>query len=150
MAKRAFDVSEIVQCSPKASISGVVTSISPMKRSRNSTADFFHGSLSDGKSSMRIFGFDSKVRRKLANFEESGESLLLDNCKVKESRLNNDLEILVSPWTEMDKSERHYNIDKALEETDVMTGKEIDLIDIKDLDSFTRITVAAKISGGYI
>ena len=63
---------------------------------------------------MRILGFDSRICGKLADFEESRESLRLDNCEVKQSHLNSDLEILVSPRTNMEKSDREYVSDKSV------------------------------------
>ena len=55
MANRScemLDVSCVSKSSPNTSISGVVTSLSPMKKSKNTS--FFEGSISDGKSSMRL------------------------------------------------------------------------------------------------
>ena len=51
------DVSGVVATSPSARIHGIVTSVSPMKKSR--TCNYFDGEITDGKTSMRLFGFDS-------------------------------------------------------------------------------------------
>ena len=67
MAKRPLDeveefveVGDVTHPSQNAKIHGVVNSLSPMKKSRNCA--YFDGEISDGKASLRIFGFDSAVR----------------------------------------------------------------------------------------
>ena len=82
MAKRSreveeVDVSDVLYQSPNVTIRGVVTGVPPMKKSRN--CSYFDGQISDGKTSMRLFGFDGAagVRRKLLEFEEKKESVTL-------------------------------------------------------------------------
>lgn len=70
--------------SPSASVHGVVNMLSPMKQSRNGS--YFDGKITDGKSSMRLFGFDAGVRGKLLAAEESKKPVALVNCEVKHSR----------------------------------------------------------------
>ena len=53
---------------------------------------------------MRVFGFDSWVRRKLVEFEDSKKAVALTNCEVK-ARRGEDLEVLVTKKTEVEKSE---------------------------------------------
>ena len=97
MAKREQEleelesVSEISHVSPNAKVNGVVTSLSPMKKSK--TCSYFDGDLTDDKGCMRIFGFDAGVRKKLALFEESKDAVALSNCKVKTSRKGQELEV---------------------------------------------------------
>ena len=57
------DVSGVTQPSPNAKLCGVVRGISLMKKSK--TYPYFDGEISDGKSTMQLFGFDCSVRRKL-------------------------------------------------------------------------------------
>ena len=63
--------------SPKAKIHAVVTSVSPMKKSR--TSSFFDGEISDGKACMRVSGFNAGVHRKLVEFEESKSAVALNS-----------------------------------------------------------------------
>ena len=74
MAKRSVvevyeEVSEVVRASPNAKIHAVVQSVSPMKKSK--TCSYFDGEVTDGKSTVRVYGFDCGVRRKLVEFGES-------------------------------------------------------------------------------
>ena len=96
------DVSHILESSQEASISGVITSISPMKRSKNSPF-LKEPAISDGKSSMRVFEFNTNVRRRLANFEKTREHVILEGCEIKHSRVNKDLEIMVTSHTTLTK-----------------------------------------------
>ena len=96
MAKRALEqveefveVADVSHACENGNIHGVVNSLSPMKKSKK----YFDGEISDGKASLRIFGFDSGVRRKLAEFEEGSSAVALSHCKVKQSRKGDQLEV---------------------------------------------------------
>lgn len=86
-----FDVSDIARPSPKAKVRGVVSTISPMKKSK--TCSYFDGELTDGKATMRIFGFDGSVRRKLLE-EGSGSAVAITNCEIKKARRGEQLEVI--------------------------------------------------------
>ena len=143
MTKRMHDISEVTKSGPNATINGVLTSLSPMKRSRSSS--FFEGSITDGKASMRLYGFDSTVRRKLSHFMDATQSVVLDNCEVKPSRLNDNLELYVSPRTEMERSAKSYEVHHEDKNSNT-TGKEVLLADIDDLPCYERVTVNVKVS----
>ena len=88
MAKRRHDivdVSDVNTSSPNATVGGIFTCVSPMRRSKKNA--FFQCSTTDGRSSMRFYGFDSVVRRKLVNHMQSKEPIILKNCETKTSRL---------------------------------------------------------------
>ena len=64
MAKRERELdnlSEISHASPNAKVHGVVTSLTPMKKSK--TCSYFDGDFTDGKGCMRMFGFDAEFAR---------------------------------------------------------------------------------------
>ena len=71
MAKRKSDsdkddallLSDILESSPKAKVQCLVTVLSDMKKSRDTS--YFDGEISDGKTSMRVYGYNEDVRRKL-------------------------------------------------------------------------------------
>ena len=96
MAKREreeeFEVSEVAHPSSCASVKGVVKTLSPMKKSKS--CSYFDGEISDGKASMRLFGFDSGIRTKLLEYE-SKKSISLVNCEVKQSRQGQQLEVII-------------------------------------------------------
>ncbi len=91
-----------------AKIHGMLTSVSPMKRR---TCSFFDGEITDGKSCMRLFGFDGAdgVRRRLVELEEKKEAMVLTECEVKRLRQGNDLEIYAGKCTVVEKSEKSFD-----------------------------------------
>ena len=103
MAKRPLDeveefvveefveVGDVTHPFQNAKIHGVVNSLSSMKKSRNCA--YFDGEISDRKASLRIFGFDSAVRRKLADFQEGSSTVALSHCEVKKLRKGEQLEV---------------------------------------------------------
>ena len=147
MAKRRHDivdVSDVNTSSPNATVGGILTCVSPMKKSKKSA--FFEGSITDGRSSMRFYGFDSVVRRKLVDHMQSKEPIVLENCEIKTSRLRDELELYVSPRTELEKSSKMYDMDELdTLETTTLT-KEVSLVDIQNIASYERVTVTVKVS----
>ncbi len=105
-----------------AKIHSVLTSVSPMKKRR--MCSFFDGEITDSKSCMWLFGFDGAdgVRRKLVEFEEKKEAVVLIECEVKRSRQGNDLEIYVGKCTGVEKSEKSFGV-KGL--ADMKFGKTV-------------------------
>ena len=140
------DVSDIVTSSQSATVGGILTCVSPMKKSKNNT--FFDGSITDGRASMRLFGFDSGIRRKLADYMQTKAPIILEKCEIKTSRLRDELELYVSQRTELEQSPRKYeHIDGIKLEKSGTTTKAISLVDIETITTYERVTVAVKVSG---
>ena len=98
MAKRSresdvqeFDDIKDVCVSPNAKVYGVLNSLSPLKKSKGCA--YFDGQITDGKTTMRLFGFDSSVRRRLAELESESTPVALSYCEVKKSRKGEQLEV---------------------------------------------------------
>ena len=73
-------MSEVSNISPNARIHGVLVALSPMNKSK--TCSYFNDELTDEKVTMRIFGFDFSVHRRLIEFEDSKNQLVTSNCEV--------------------------------------------------------------------
>lgn len=131
------DVSSVLQPSPNAKIQGVLTVVSPMKKSRSSNKSYFDGEICDGRASMRLVGFDSGVRRKLADFKD--DSIVLSNCEVKPGRHQDQLEVMVNKLTGVEKSETKFDVQKK------KYGDIITLDKLQTLASFQRVVVEAKV-----
>ena len=142
-AKHEFEefeqVSGISHPSPNAKVHAVPSSLSPMKKSK--TCSFFDGEVTDGKQTMRLFRFDTSVWRKLVEFDESKDTVALSNCEVKRSYKGEQLEILVTKRTDIEKSEKVFNIDS----TNRNMGKIIILKEVGSLAPFQRVTVEVKV-----
>ena len=99
MAKRSLDdevdgftnVSDIHLTSPNAKVQGAVKTVSPMKT--GSGYPYFDGEITDGKGTMRIYGFDSSVRRRLLEFEGNKHAVSMSKCEVKKNRSGEELEV---------------------------------------------------------
>lgn len=64
-----FKVSHM-HVSKSAKIHGVMTSISPMKKSKKDKTKYFDGKLSDGKSSARFVCFNAKMHERLCSIQQ--------------------------------------------------------------------------------
>ena len=94
---------------------------------------------------MRFYGFDSVVHRKLVDHMQSKEPINLENCEMTTSRLRDELELYVSPRTELEKSYRKYNMDETELDTLETTTREI-LEDKENITSCEGVTVIVKVS----
>lgn len=74
-----------------AKFHGVISSLSTMKKSK--MCSYFDGEITDGKSSIWLFGFDTGVCKKPALYEESKTAVVIINCEVKNPLRGNNLEV---------------------------------------------------------
>ena len=111
-----MDVSSVKCVSPVKKVRGVVLEVSPMKKGKTGTS-FFDGRISDGVSSMRFVGFDSKVRRRIVEYEGKDTAVTLSSkCEIKRGRHDGDgLEVHVKNATEVVKSEKKFDVSKGEE-----------------------------------
>ena len=146
---RELDVSEVTKASPRAKIHGIMSKLSPMKKSCSTS--YFDGQLTDGKGSMRMYGFVSGVRRKLWDMSyettKTPEAVLLTNCEVKESDKTGELQVLVTKDTQVLKSEKEFDVNEALLAGSTSTdsgGKTITLNEINDCSQYDRVCAKVK------
>ncbi|XP_065913327.1 uncharacterized protein [Dysidea avara] len=130
-----MDVSGIKGASIDARIGGVLGDISSMKRGKS--ASYFDGEISDEQKKIRLYGFDSSVRKRL--FEETGKAVVLGNCEVKKARHGNEYEVLVSKKTTIEKSPRKYDVQKI--DDDCNTA----LSNLSDIPEYTKVTCEGKV-----
>lgn len=100
--------------------------------------------MTDCKNS-HLFGFSAAagVHRKLAEFEKSEVPVRLSKCEVKPSRQGGQLEIQVGKDTEVQKSEKSFEV-KSLKEK-IEGGKTIFLEELPQLMQFQHVTVLVKV-----
>ena len=75
-----------------ASHHAVVSSLSPVKKGRNS--DYFEGTVTDGKSTVRLVGFKRSQQSKIQRFMHKQQPILLDDCEIKKARCGPRMEIM--------------------------------------------------------
>ena len=79
----------------RATVHGVVAQVSPMKAAKSGKT-YFDTVLCDTDTTVRIVGFGDKPRELLREFEQTGETIDLQGCRIKRSRYSEDMEIMVN------------------------------------------------------
>ena len=133
------DLSLVNGASPSAKIHGKLTVLSPMKKAKS--CNYFDGEIADDSGrTLRVFGFDSSVRKKLSDHYEDKKAVVLSGCEVKRSSyMSGDLEVFVGKSTEVAESNRTINV--ALNDKKMVSK----LSEVKKLVSFQRVTVEVKV-----
>ena len=72
---------------------------------------YFDGEISDAKASIRLFGFDSSVKRKL---DEVDGPVTLSHCEVKRSRMGQNMEILLNSTTQIQQANKEVTVNTEL------------------------------------
>lgn len=127
--------------SKSAKVHGVISELSPMKNTAAGTSKYFHGQLTDGKTRRRIFGFDSKIHQRLADFHQSKEAVALTNCEVKEGKYSSELELLVRKSTDVEKSPTKIDASKLI----IRSGSHVALEEISGLCNYQSVVVRVKV-----
>ena len=107
----------------RASVHGVIKSLSPMKKSRK-LESYFDGVLSDGSSSVRIHGFDAKARDKLTPFFDLKKSVALVDCELVRSR-EGEIEIRIGRNSTAAESTHSFDIEVMATEDSVVSLKDV-------------------------
>ena len=97
----------------KGVVHGVVGSVSPMTKAK-SGKEYFHAFLTDGSDKLRVVGFGKSQRNLLKDFEEKGDPVALEDCRVKRSRYSDDLEIMLKPETTLVVSPKRVKVDPQM------------------------------------
>lgn len=69
------DVSSVMQTSPNAKIRCVVSEV-PDQMKKGNGSNFFDGRLSDNSKSIRVYGYDPDVRRRLFDTQKQSDRKL--------------------------------------------------------------------------
>ena len=96
MAKRTLEEVENFDNLEKgiasASVHGVLTSLSPVKKGRKQ--NYFEGKLSDGSSKLCFVSFDSRQQKKMSDMLMKKRAIEIKGCEIKPSRRGDKMEIL--------------------------------------------------------
>ena len=94
-----------------ASVHGLVTSLSPIKKGR--TCSYFDGTLTDGSDKIRFVGFGGSQQRKMSDYKERSLTINLDDCEVKPARRGSKMEIMLKGSTTLTNSPKKFDIPPA-------------------------------------
>ena len=93
---------------PSAILHGKLTSLSPIKKGRKS--DYFDGRICDGRRKLRFVGFSEQQQKKMNDFFDNKDSIVLSDCEVKPSRQGVDMEVLLKRGTLIQKSPKKFDV----------------------------------------
>ena len=137
------DYSQVKEEVGNADIHGVVTSLSPLKKSKKGN-NYYHGQLCDGKQSLRFIGFASNHQKILEEFVDDRKCVEIRNCQIKKSNRNSEkLEVLVKGGTKIYPSAKKLDVSKMeFQQTEAI---EISLQQVDEMEVFTIINVDVKV-----
>ena len=124
-----------------ASLHGALTSLSVVKKGRNST--YFDGTLYDGHRQIRSVGFLPGQQKKLDNFFVNKKAVNFQNCEVKQSRQGHQMEIILMNGTEISESEK--NLDPSVFTMTEPEATHITLSELSSLENFRRVSIEVKV-----
>lgn len=137
------DYSEMTEELGSADVHGVLTQLSPIKKSKRGNT-YYHGRLCDGKHSLRLIGFATSHHRNLNDLLENKQSIEFRNCQIKKSNRDSDtLEVMVKGATKISVSPKRFTIPPA--EFRGTESIEITLNQVDETEPLTIITVNAKV-----
>ena len=123
-----------------AYIHGAITSLSPVKKGRNS--QFFDGTIADETSQVRIVGFTVQQQKKLNSFYQNKKLVNFVDCEVKPSRQGGKFEVMLN--TQVVESKKKIGFSNiVLEVPDAPPVFEVR--DLQSHDVFDRVTVNVKV-----
>ena len=82
-----------------ATITGVLTSLSPIRPTR-----YFDGELTDGESVIRVVGFNKRTREQLRSYAEYQIPLTLKDCLIQKNKFKEFLEVVIKSHTKIEAS----------------------------------------------
>ena len=94
-----------MEASSGATVHGVVTELSPLKVSWGNTDNkYFSGKIGAGDKAARIISFKPELQSSIEKSRPGCTPVALLNCKVKEGKYNQGLEIVASTYTKVNKA----------------------------------------------
>ena len=144
-AKRKLfsDYSKVESEDPNADIHGVVTSLSPIKKSRIGS-NYYIGQVCDGKQKLHFVGFSTSQQKQLNELKDQSQSVELQNCQIKKSIRDSDkLEVLLKGATKILPSSKEFDVSPL--EYDDNKPKEIMLCEVDKLPTHTLVTAKVKV-----
>ena len=134
-----FDASD-VQNSKGATVHGIVTDLSPVKKSKkNEKIQYFKGELSDDKGCVRIISFEPSMRQPLYESLSKKSPISVVNCEVRDAREGGQ-EILVSNTCKIQASPKKFDVTTLKHQEPTM----IQMNDVPSLAATQLVTVTIK------
>ena len=102
---KVLSPSKVTQATSNATVSGVVTSLSPIHPSR-----YFDGEVTDGECVMRIVGFDKVKRQELQALADYNIPVTFKHCLIQENKFKKCLEIILKSHMKIEPSKKNFDV----------------------------------------
>ena len=122
-----FESLKEVTVTDNATVQGMLMNVSPMKKGQS---PYFEAKLTDGEDQMRVVGFSSSLRKRMAGLEEIYEPVALESCKIKRGKYSEQLEVMINPSTKFSTSPKKFDLRKI---SKMICGD----VSVSDVDSKT-------------
>ncbi len=143
--KRLFDefedISSIDKTTTSATVHGVLTNLSPMKKSRTTDNHYFDGHLTDGVTSIRLTGFGTAQQQLLAEYSKNRTPVKLSKCQVSNSMVEGKLQVVLKTYSNIDKSPTKFSVPENMI---LQQGKKLNIEQIHAVEDFQKVSVAIK------
>ena len=145
--KRTLDISEIEEPTEAATVTGVVTELSPIKVSKNNShIKYFSGQVSDGKKTCRVVSFEPGLRNKLEKSRLERSAVSIVNCQIKERSFNKGLEIMASNRSSVEPAtSKSFELPPSTVDENIAVAVEVN--ECESLSINQRVTVVVKVLG---
>ena len=98
-----------------ATIHGVITSLSPVKKAKKSDSKYFKAQLTDGRKKTNGVGFLEKQHSQLEQLCKEKDVIEIAKCAIKSSLANsNQLEVLLNTYTQLTKSPLKFKLPQSI------------------------------------
>ena len=122
-----------------AQIEGVVVNVSPMKKGQSSP--YFDAKVVDEEARIRLVGFSSSLRKRMASMEDKQQPITLENCRIKKARFSDDMEVIIKPSTKMSASPKKLDMSKVNEST----TNHRNVADIDSCNNYDKVSISGKV-----
>lgn len=99
------------------------------------------GSMSDGKSKVRVVGFSPSQRTKMQGLMEKKQAVVLDDCEVRRSRRGKKMDSVLKGSTKVTESRKKFDFSNIIFEEEVTR-----LSDLETKGACNRVTVRVKVT----
>ncbi len=132
-----------------AKVTGVITDVSDMTPTKKGS-DYFHATLNDGNNETRVVGFRKRQRDILKQFEDTGDTVDISECKIKKSKFGSDYNVMIANKSSVLTSPTKLNIDrqKLVTKTHLQLHDLSTISDVSCTVKVLRLEDTAVVSGG--
>ena len=138
------DYSNVQEPARSASVHGMITSISRVKRAKQSGNEYFDGEVCDSKGKLRFVGFSTSQQEQLENWMQNKRPVALNNCQIKPGlRDSSKMELVIKGSTKLCESPKKFNV--AQLEYKTVTPTEITLLEVDSTSEYDLVSTTVKV-----